>query len=62
MEHTIEEVLDVLSDSKFQSNIELYNYIKTNGWSDVSVEKRQEKFYEKYVFYFKIVIKGDINI
>lgn len=53
MEHTIEEVLDVLKDSKFQSNIELYNYIKTNGWSDGDVEKRQEKFAEKSISIWK---------
>lgn len=53
MEHDIDEVLDALKGSKFQSNVELYNYIKTNGWTDGAVEKRQEKFAEKSIAIWK---------
>lgn len=53
MDHSLDEVLNVLRDSKFQSNIELYNYIKTNGWSDKDVEKRQEGFAEKSILIWK---------
>lgn len=53
MEHDIDEVLDALKNSKFQSNIELYNYIKTNGWTDGAVEKRQEDFAEKSILIWK---------
>lgn len=53
MDHSLDEVLNVLRDSKFQSNIELYNYIKTNGWSDKDVEKRQEDFAEKSILIWK---------
>lgn len=53
IEHSMDEVLEALKNSKFQSNMELYNYITTNGWTDDDVEKRQEELAEKSILIWK---------
>lgn len=53
VQHNIEDVMEALSSSKFQSNIDLYKEIKENGWHDEDILKRQNNFSDKSIDIWK---------